>query len=855
MQAFAKRDQWPGHHEKKTTMLIEQSWKHVLAIARNDMDQIPLRLTTATSPPFAENARDSDALPSPSPPPPPRPRQTAAAQGGADNPSPQHRILVQQHHNDHYDRERLMVQALDTLFALACEGHGYVTFLVTMVSILDPECPVSMAFLSHVIDRATLPSKDTLRRVSPAILAKVTLPHSSSSVCSPSSSSSPIRELKQMRTWHRWPSWNTKKSHSTRHDAQHELEQLEQGHLKRNAVIIWAILAEKFAGDMVYTLWSDEVASFLIQLVARDRDASHIRLYALLAIENFALTGDIKSKILQHPENIHDALKKAMDDCVSADDGMDVVMDDEAAFDADDEGHGLDDDDDDALAPPLSHVSTVLRYFSAQRDRLSMQMGKLSIHKNKSPRWPRTRRDHVRNASVSTSSTDQLPSFLPDNTPPPSRLSLAHMSDLRPISTHRRSVASFPRSPTLLMDDAISSLNLSDYEASQDAMLMAPTPTTPQTQQKHQNVDANVASAVLHARARDTAPRVADLHRMELAHAAQWSLHNVFGTNDDKQHASWDLEGHHVIVNPFDATPHWKLGGNGLEIRNDRPHFESIRATTCVKQGKWYYEVLLVSDGIMQIGWCTSRCRFVPEEGYGVGDDQHGFAFDTYRSAVWANGTAVYPQAQQHQPLFRCRAGDVLGSYLDLEQGICSFFVNGRDVGMTVAFEHASSVHGGQMEGLYPSFSLTTHQHIKINFGRDPWWHPPQLPANEQWHGIHDAANQLSGDLLARIVTWSAQRPYRDVYEPGAAIGTTDMDVDMDVDEDNHALAGLTRVHVHDALPDASRTSSIKAYNAQDLDWDGPLCTMCFTEPKMASLIPCGHGGWGAACAKLLDSW
>jgi hypothetical protein len=23
----------------------------------------------------------------------------------------------------------------------------------------------------------------------------------------------------------------------------------------------------------------------------------------------------------------------------------------------------------------------------------------------------------------------------------------------------------------------------------------------------------------------------------------------------------------------------------------------------------------------MQIGWATSRCRFSPEEGYGVGDD------------------------------------------------------------------------------------------------------------------------------------------------------------------------------------------------------------------------------------------
>lgn len=46
-----------------------------------------------------------------------------------------------------------------------------------------------------------------------------------------------------------------------------------------------------------------------------------------------------------------------------------------------------------------------------------------------------------------------------------------------------------------------------------------------------------------------------------------------------------------------------------------------MRATANVKVGKWYYEVLALTDGIMQIGWATERCHFVPEEGLGVGDD------------------------------------------------------------------------------------------------------------------------------------------------------------------------------------------------------------------------------------------
>lgn len=35
----------------------------------------------------------------------------------------------------------------------------------------------------------------------------------------------------------------------------------------------------------------------------------------------------------------------------------------------------------------------------------------------------------------------------------------------------------------------------------------------------------------------------------------------------------------------------------------------------------FYYEVQLVSAGVMQLGWCTKRSRFLAEEGHGVGDD------------------------------------------------------------------------------------------------------------------------------------------------------------------------------------------------------------------------------------------
>ena len=45
----------------------------------------------------------------------------------------------------------------------------------------------------------------------------------------------------------------------------------------------------------------------------------------------------------------------------------------------------------------------------------------------------------------------------------------------------------------------------------------------------------------------------------------------------------------------------------------------------------FYYEVQLVTGGVLQLGWCTKRSRFLAEEGHGVGDDflsigyQHSF--------------------------------------------------------------------------------------------------------------------------------------------------------------------------------------------------------------------------------------
>jgi hypothetical protein len=166
-----------------------------------------------------------------------------------------------------------------------------------------------------------------------------------------------------------------------------------------------------------------------------------------------------------------------------------------------------------------------------------------------------------------------------------------------------------------------------------------------------------------------------------------------------------------------------------------------------------------------------------------------------------------------------------------MDQGICSFFINGKDLGSTVAFEHASNHNGtNNMEGLFPAFSLTTHQHILINFGDLPWMYlPDYLSSHQDWKGINQADSMDSA--------------FRQQVQCGGMIRSP-------LDKDGMAGAEIG----HAAKSSTSGHGDEDDDHIND-DWDGPLCTMCFNEPKDTSLIPCGHGSWGAACTKVLVSW
>lgn len=48
-----------------------------------------------------------------------------------------------------------------------------------------------------------------------------------------------------------------------------------------------------------------------------------------------------------------------------------------------------------------------------------------------------------------------------------------------------------------------------------------------------------------------------------------------------------------------------------FQARCDASSFESVRCTFCVDSGVWYYEVTVVTSGVMQIGWATKDSKFL----------------------------------------------------------------------------------------------------------------------------------------------------------------------------------------------------------------------------------------------------
>uniref|UniRef100_M4BHB1 C3H1-type domain-containing protein n=1 Tax=Hyaloperonospora arabidopsidis (strain Emoy2) TaxID=559515 RepID=M4BHB1_HYAAE len=153
---------------------------------------------------------------------------------------------------------------------------------------------------------------------------------------------------------------------------------------------------------------------------------------------------------------------------------------------------------------------------------------------------------------------------------------------------------------------------------------------------------------------------------------------------------------------------------HGLCELRGRGNFGTASARHCcaLTQGKWYYEVRLVTAGVVQIGWADSTFEANSESGDGVGDHERSWAYDGFRQVKWNNG-----KDEKYAADDVWSKNDVIGCLLDLDEGTVSFTRNGVDLG--VAYRNVK--HSSSDRGFFPAISVEQAEILLVNIGSQPF--------------------------------------------------------------------------------------------------------------------------------------
>jgi len=170
--------------------------------------------------------------------------------------------------------------------------------------------------------------------------------------------------------------------------------------------------------------------------------------------------------------------------------------------------------------------------------------------------------------------------------------------------------------------------------------------------------------------------------------------------------------------------------GNKIEARDN---FVSIRANNCLIKGKWSYEVLLETNGLLQIGFCQLKTPF--NQHYGVGDDIHSFGYDGYRLSCWSKNENRYGKIWD--------LGDIIGVCIDLDNKLIEYYQNGEKLGI---LEKIVEKEPGV--AYFPGISFSDYEKCYFNFGQCPfiYCYPGYEPIDKpksQYNGSFEITSSL----------------------------------------------------------------------------------------------------------------
>ncbi|XP_023692056.1 ATP-dependent RNA helicase DDX1 [Paramormyrops kingsleyae] len=164
-------------------------------------------------------------------------------------------------------------------------------------------------------------------------------------------------------------------------------------------------------------------------------------------------------------------------------------------------------------------------------------------------------------------------------------------------------------------------------------------------------------------------------------------------------------------MNPYDRSPAFAISADGLCCQSrEVKEWHGCRTTRAVTKGKYYYEVSCHDQGLCRVGWSTGQASL------DLGTDRNGFGF---------GGTGKKSHNKQFDSYGEeFTMHDVIGCYLDLDNGHVSFSKNGKDLGL--AFEIPQNLRN---QPFFASCVLKNAE-LQFNFGGESFKNPPKQGFN-----------------------------------------------------------------------------------------------------------------------------
>ena len=175
--------------------------------------------------------------------------------------------------------------------------------------------------------------------------------------------------------------------------------------------------------------------------------------------------------------------------------------------------------------------------------------------------------------------------------------------------------------------------------------------------------------------------------------------------------------------------------GDGIQIRGISS-FGSFRGNFNLEFGyKWYYEIKLDTNELMQLGFATNKCQTNELKGEGIGDCANSWAIDGKRLRLWHNGK---DEAWLELTMRKWRVNDVITLVFDcVNRESCNMecYIHDARTGMSVPvtsiankeiqiiFANIDLSHK-DVNNIFPCFTLQKGQQVTVVFDQDKMTYP-----------------------------------------------------------------------------------------------------------------------------------